>query len=89
MAVFYHQSPGFVPRLSATPDSQRRNAPALGQDTDPVLREVELTEAQIAALRESGVVGLWGDRPNATLLIAAAAYGIRAKSTFGHKTCPT
>jgi formyl-CoA transferase len=49
--------PGFIPKLSATPGSQRRNAPALGQDTDAVLREVGLTEAQIAALRERGVVG--------------------------------
>ena len=49
--------PGFVPKLSATPGSQRRNAPALGQDTDVVLREVGLTEAQIATLRERGVVG--------------------------------
>jgi len=49
--------PGFVPKLSATPGSKRRNAPTLGQDTDAVLREVGLTEAQIAALRESGVVG--------------------------------
>ncbi|MES2400145.1 MAG: CaiB/BaiF CoA-transferase family protein [Pseudomonadota bacterium] len=49
--------PGFVPKLSATPGSQRRNAPALGQDTDAVLREVGLTEAQISALRERGVVG--------------------------------
>jgi len=56
-AVFYYQSPGFVPRLSATPESQRRKAPALGQDTDAVLREVELTEAQIGALRQRGVVG--------------------------------
>lgn len=48
--------PGFVPKLSATPGSQRRNAPALGQDTDAVLREVGLTEAQIAALRQRGVV---------------------------------
>ena len=49
--------PGFVPKLSATPGSQRRNAPALGQDTDAVLREVGLTEVQISALRERGVVG--------------------------------
>jgi formyl-CoA transferase len=49
--------PGFVPKLSATPGSQRRNAPALGQDTDAVLREVGLTEAQIGTLRERGVVG--------------------------------
>jgi formyl-CoA transferase len=49
--------PGFIPKLSATPGSQRRNAPALGQDTDVVLREAGLTEAQIAALRERGVLG--------------------------------
>jgi formyl-CoA transferase len=49
--------PGFVPKLSATPGGHRRNAPALGQDTDVVLREVGLTEAQIAALRERGGVG--------------------------------
>jgi formyl-CoA transferase len=49
--------PGFVPKLSATPGGHRRNAPALGQDTDAVLREVGLSEEQIAALRERGVVG--------------------------------
>jgi formyl-CoA transferase len=48
--------PGFVPKLSATPGSQRRNAPTLGQDTDAVLREIGLTEAQIIALRQRGVV---------------------------------
>lgn len=49
--------PGFVPKLSATPGGQRRNAPTLGQDTDAVLREVGLTQAQISALRERGIVG--------------------------------
>jgi len=48
--------PGIVPKLSATPGSHRRNAPALGQDTDAVLREVGLSEAQIAELRQRGVV---------------------------------
>ena len=48
--------PGFVPHLSATPGSHRRNAPTLGQDTDTVLREVGLTAAQIAELRARGVV---------------------------------
>lgn len=51
------QVPGFVPRLSASPGSHRRNAPTLGQDTDAVLREVGLSEVQIQALRERGVVG--------------------------------
>jgi formyl-CoA transferase len=48
--------PGIVPKLSATPGSHRRNAPSLGQDTDAVLREVGLSEAQISALRQRGVV---------------------------------
>jgi formyl-CoA transferase len=32
--------PGIVPKLSRTPGRQRRNAPALGQDTDDVLAEL-------------------------------------------------
>ncbi|RYF43299.1 MAG: CoA transferase [Comamonadaceae bacterium] len=48
--------PGVVPRLSLTPGGHRRNAPALGQDTEAVLREVGLTSAQIQALRERGVI---------------------------------
>jgi formyl-CoA transferase len=49
--------PGIVPKLSLTPGGQRRNAPVLGQDTDSVLREVGLTDAQIDALRARGVLG--------------------------------
>ncbi len=49
--------PGFVPKLSLTPASHRRNAPALGQDTDAVLREVGLSEEQITQLHARGVVG--------------------------------
>jgi formyl-CoA transferase len=48
--------PGIVPKLSATPGGHRRNAPRLGQDTDAVLREVGLTEEQIAALKQRGIV---------------------------------
>ena len=48
--------PGIVPKLSLTPGSHRRNAPRLGQDTDTVLRDIGLTEAQIQALRERGIV---------------------------------
>ncbi len=48
--------PGIVPRLSATPGGQWRNAPALGQDSEAVLREVGLSDEQIAALRARGVV---------------------------------
>ena len=49
--------PGFVPKLSLTPGGHRRNAPALGQDTEAILREVGVTPEQIAALRQRGVVG--------------------------------
>jgi formyl-CoA transferase len=48
--------PGFVPKLSRTPGGHRRNAPALGQDTDAVLREMGLGDEQIAVLRERGIV---------------------------------
>jgi formyl-CoA transferase len=49
--------PGIVPKLSRTPGSHRRNAPTLGQDSDAVLREVGLSEAQILALKDKGIVG--------------------------------
>jgi formyl-CoA transferase len=48
--------PGIVPKLSATPGSHRRNAPTLGQDSAEVLREIGLSDEQIAALRERGIV---------------------------------
>jgi formyl-CoA transferase len=48
--------PGIVPKLLGTPGSVRNSAPKLGDDTDAVLREIGLTEPQIAALRERKVV---------------------------------
>jgi formyl-CoA transferase len=48
--------PGIVPKLSVTPGSHRRNAPALGQDTDAVLQELGLTPAQIQGLKDKGIV---------------------------------
>jgi formyl-CoA transferase len=48
--------PGIVPKLSLTPGGHRRNAPALGQDTDSVLREIGLSAEQIRALKERGIV---------------------------------
>jgi formyl-CoA transferase len=50
--------PGIVPKLSATPGGHHRAAPALGADTESVLRDAGLTDAQIRALAERGVVGL-------------------------------
>ena len=48
--------PGIVPKLSRTPGGHRRNAPVLGQDTDAVLRGMGLSNAQIQALRDQGIV---------------------------------
>lgn len=48
--------PGIVPKLMGTPGSIRSAAPHLGEDTDAVLREVGLTDEQIAALRSKGIV---------------------------------
>jgi len=48
--------PGIVPKLSRTPGGHRRNAPAIGQDTDAVLKELGLTPEQIQALKHRGIV---------------------------------
>ena len=48
--------PGIVPKLSRTPGSHRRNAPGIGQDTEAVMRELGLTEEQIAGLKDRGVI---------------------------------
>ena len=48
--------PGIVPKLSRTPGSHRRNAPEIGQDTDAVLQDIGLTQAQIKALKDKGIV---------------------------------
>jgi formyl-CoA transferase len=48
--------PGVVPKLMGTPGSVRSAAPRLGEDTDGVLRELGLTDGQIAALRDMKVV---------------------------------
>jgi len=48
--------PGIVPELSRTPGAHRRNAPALGQDTDAVLRGMGLSNAQIQTLKDQGIV---------------------------------
>ena len=48
--------PGIVPKLSHTPGSHHRNAPALGQDTDEVLLGMGLTREQITQLKSKGIV---------------------------------
>jgi formyl-CoA transferase len=47
--------PGITPKLSRTPGGHRRNAPAIGQDTDTVLRGIGLTPVQIQALKDQGI----------------------------------
>ena len=49
--------PGIVPKLSATPGAVRSSAPHLGDDTDAVLRDLGLSAAQIAALRDKNIIG--------------------------------
>jgi formyl-CoA transferase len=48
--------PGVVPKLMGTPGTVRSAAPGLGDDTDAVLREIGITDEQIAALRARKVV---------------------------------
>jgi formyl-CoA transferase len=48
--------PGIVPKLTGTPGSVRSPAPRLGEDTDAVLREIGLSDGQIAALRARNIV---------------------------------
>jgi len=48
--------PGIVPKLSLTPGTVRQAAPHLGEDTDAVLRELGRSPAEIAAMRERGLI---------------------------------
>ncbi len=48
--------PGIVPKLSETPGAVRWQGPALGEHTDAVLAQLGMTAADIARLRDSGVV---------------------------------
>ena len=45
-----------MPKLLGTPGSVRSSAPGLGDDTDGVLRELGLSDPEIAALRARKVV---------------------------------
>lgn len=45
-----------TPRLSETPGTVRRQAPALGEHTDELLREAGLSESEVQALAQRGAV---------------------------------
>ena len=49
--------PGFPLKFAQAPCRVRRPAPGLGADTDEVLREVGVGDAELAALRARGVIG--------------------------------
>ncbi len=48
--------PAITPKLSATPGATRWLGPALGEHTDEVLRELGYSDADIAAMRQDGVL---------------------------------
>ena len=48
--------PGILPKLSKTPGTVERKAPTLGQDTDEVLVALGFDKAELAKLREQGVI---------------------------------
>ncbi|HJV38984.1 MAG TPA: CoA transferase [Geothrix sp.] len=48
--------PGIVPKLSLTPGRAERPAPALGADTEAVLRRAGVSEAAMTELRAKGVI---------------------------------
>lgn len=47
---------GIAPKLSLTPGSIRRPSPAIGQDTEEVLKEIGIQPQEILELRSEGVI---------------------------------
>ena len=52
--------PGIVPKLSRTPGTIHRKAPAIGQDNEKILKDIGLSDEQINALYEKGII--WSDK---------------------------
>ena len=52
--------PGIVPKLSRTPGAIHRKAPEIGQDNEKVLKDIGLSDEQINALYEKGII--WSDK---------------------------
>jgi crotonobetainyl-CoA:carnitine CoA-transferase CaiB-like acyl-CoA transferase len=48
--------PGIVPKFSETPGEVRWQGPTLGEHTDSVLSVLGMTAAEIASLRQRGIV---------------------------------
>jgi crotonobetainyl-CoA:carnitine CoA-transferase CaiB-like acyl-CoA transferase len=48
--------PALAPKLSATPGATRAAGPAVGEHSDEILGELGLAAAEIAALRDAGVI---------------------------------
>ncbi|WP_068324186.1 CaiB/BaiF CoA transferase family protein [Polynucleobacter yangtzensis] len=47
--------PGVIPKLSRTPGSIKTLAPDIGQNTDEILKSIDLSNDQIASLKERGI----------------------------------
>jgi formyl-CoA transferase len=47
--------PGVIPKLSRTPGSIKTLAPNIGENTDEILREIGLSDAQVKSLKERGI----------------------------------
>ena len=52
--------PGVVPKLSRTPGTIQRKAPAIGQDNEKILKDIGLSDDQINALYAKGII--WSDK---------------------------
>lgn len=47
--------PGVIPKLSRTPGSIKTLAPDIGENTDQILKEIGLSDFQVASLKERGI----------------------------------
>jgi formyl-CoA transferase len=48
--------PGIIPKLSNNPGAIRHRAPTLGEHTQTILQSIGLSDEQIKALKETGVL---------------------------------
>jgi formyl-CoA transferase len=50
------EMPGIIPKLSNNPGAIRHRAPTLGEHTQTILQSIGLSDEQIKALKETGVL---------------------------------